>query len=212
MRASRLSRPLVLLSAAVLLAGLLAWPAAVTAQSELEQRLRQALRQANAQVTTLQNERTALQSQVQQLEASIEDVARAAENRVAQVEVRYEAALKEFNDRMKQEGEYRNTLLENNEKWQIAYTEVADVARQKEVERQVLTTDLAETTSQLEACEAANGELFRVGNEVLDRLRSVSFGDVLGYREPFIGAYRVELQDVVQTYEDKVLDNQLHRP
>jgi hypothetical protein len=52
--------------------------------------------------------------------------------------------------------------------------------------------------------ETKNLELFKTGNEILDRYEKFSLGDALGAKEPFIGITRVKLQEFVQDYKDKL--------
>ena len=59
---------------------------------------------------------------------------------------------------------------------------------------------------QVEDLEARNATLERLGNEILDRYAKFSLGEQFLAREPFIGRTRVELENQVQGYQDKLLD------
>lgn len=192
------------------------FPPAALAQSDLEARLRQALQQARAQITALEQQNTLLQAQLVELEeekeAEVRAVQEEATEQIANVEARFEAARAQFQERIGEEGEFRNKLLDNIEKWKEAYAEVAEVAREKEQERLALTEQLATAEQQNEICIAKNQELFTVGNEILDRLANIRVGEAIALREPFIGLRRVQLQNIVQDYEDELLDNKVRRP
>jgi hypothetical protein len=58
----------------------------------------------------------------------------------------------------------------------------------------------------VEDLEARNAALERLGNEILDRYEKFSLGEQFLAREPFIGRTRVELENQVQDYQDKMLD------
>jgi hypothetical protein len=46
----------------------------------------------------------------------------------------------------------------------------------------------------------------KVGRELLHRYEAVNFGDMLVAREPLIGEQRIRIQNLLQDYNDKLLD------
>jgi hypothetical protein len=59
--------------------------------------------------------------------------------------------------------------------------------------------------------ETKNIALVKVGQEILNRLERFGLGDAIKAKEPFIGAKRVQIQAMVQDYNDKILD-QKYKP
>lgn len=51
---------------------------------------------------------------------------------------------------------------------------------------------------------ARNAELYAIASEILDRYAGVGIGESLARREPFVQAARVDLQNRVQDYEDRL--------
>lgn len=51
---------------------------------------------------------------------------------------------------------------------------------------------------------ARNAELYQIASEILDRYAGVGIGESLARREPFVQAARVDLQNRVQDYEDRL--------
>lgn len=49
-----------------------------------------------------------------------------------------------------------------------------------------------------------NAELFQIANQILDRYAGVGIGEALVRREPFVQAARVDLENRVQDYEDRL--------
>lgn len=49
-----------------------------------------------------------------------------------------------------------------------------------------------------------NAELYEIASEILDRYSGVGIGEALARREPFVQAARVDLQNRVQDYEDRL--------
>jgi chromosome segregation ATPase len=64
----------------------------------------------------------------------------------------------------------------------------------------------------VEDLEARNAALERLGNEILDRYAKFSLGEQFLAREPFIGRTRVELENLVQDYQDKLLNQRATAP
>jgi hypothetical protein len=95
------------------------------------------------------------------------------------------------------------------EKWKIGYEKAAEVARTKETERAKLAGDLIVHQRTIADRERKNLALFQLSNEILDRYEGYSLGKALGAREPFIGTTRVKVENLVQGYKDKILDNRI---
>jgi chromosome segregation ATPase len=179
-------------------------PGAANAQSETD-RLREALRSATAQTRALEDQRTALQGQLAEMtrarDALKADVA-AAKAQARKSEMDYRTAVREFNDRL----EERNQTLE---KWKDAYTEAADVARTKDAERAKFEAQSKTYKESTKACIQRNQELVKVGRELVGRYESVTFGDVVVANEPLLGFRRVEIQNLLQDYGDRILNQKI---
>lgn len=197
---------------------LLARPA--VAQTELESKLREALRAATTQVRSLEDERATLIAKQSQLESELKTlkeqgsptsahagIAAQYEQVFAERELAYKAAVDEFNVRLQEERDQLIRMQEAAQKWKAAHDETAAALKAKEREREGLETQLATSDAQIERCQAQNQELFKVGSEILDRYRNVGVTDVLATREPFLGLKRVELENLMQDYDDRLLDN-----
>jgi chromosome segregation ATPase len=180
----------------------------VSAQTTSEtDRLREALRTSAAQTRALEDQRTAMQAQLTQTQRERDDLkseVEAAKAKVKQTEKDYRQAVREFNDRL----EERNQTLE---KWKEAYAEAATVAQTKDAERAKFEAEAAAFKASTNACTAKNQELVKVGRELLTRYEGVTFGDKVLAREPLTGLERVQVQNLLQTYGDKIL-NQVVQP
>lgn len=176
------------------------------AQSETD-RLREALRSATAQVRSLEDQRTAIQAQLAEvtrardaLKAEV-DVAKA---QVRKVEADYRQAVREFNDRL----EERNQTLE---KWKEAYTEAATVARTKDSERAKFEAESKAFKASTQACTVKNKELVKVGRDLLAQYDALTVFDSMAAQEPLLGHRRVQIQNLLQDYGDKVLNQKVEQ-
>jgi len=174
------------------------------AESEVD-RLREALRTLTTQVRSLEDQRTSMQAQLTETtrasDALKADVARAKEI-AKKAEADYRTAVKEFNERL----EERNQTLE---KWKEAYAEAATVARTKDAERAKFETDANSCKASMKTCTLKNKELVKIGRELLYHYEGVTFGDVVIAREPIVGYRRVEIQNFLQEFGDKVLNQKI---
>lgn len=191
-----------LLTVAVVLSSLASVEAHADAESD---KLRDALRSATAQTRSLEDQRSALQAKVADAErekATLTSQVAAAKAQVKEVEKTHREAVDEFNQRL----EDRNQTLE---KWKGAYEEAATVARAKDGERAKFEGEATAYKASTKSCVAKNTQLMKVGRELLRRYEGVSFGDIAVINEPLIGARRVEVQNILQDYDDKLLEQKV---
>lgn len=88
--------------------------------------------------------------------------------------------------------------------WTTGYDEYVQFANKTEAERAKLAVQVILLQRVVADRETKNLELFKTGNEILDRYEKFSLGDALVAKEPFIGITRVKLQEFVQDYKDKL--------
>ena len=190
------------LAVAIVLSSLASVEAHADAESD---KLRDALRSATAQTRSLEDQRSALQAKVADAErekAALTSQVAAAKAQVKEVEKTHREAVDEFNQRL----EDRNQTLE---KWKGAYEEAATVARTKDAERAKFEGEATAYKASTKSCVAKNAQLMKVGRELLRRYEGVSFGDIAVINEPLIGARRVEVQNILQDYDDKLLEQKV---
>jgi chromosome segregation ATPase len=179
-------------------------PAQSHAQSEVD-RLREALRNATVQLRSLEDQRAVMQAKQAETERERDRLRRQNEALRAQVkdaEQAYRQAVKEFNERLTE----RDDTLE---KWKSAYSEAATVARAKDAERAKFESESAALKASNKSCEAKNAQLFKAGSELLTRYETMNPMEALMVHEPLFGIKRVEHQNVVQDFRDKILDQKV---
>jgi chromosome segregation ATPase len=171
------------------------------AQSETD-RMRDALRSAIAQSRALEDQRTALQAKVAEAErdkAALKAQIDAAKAEVKQLDKQNKEAVDEFNKRLTERDE---TL----EKWKGAYEEAATVARSKDAERAKFEGEANAYKASTKSCLGKNTQLVKVGRELLHHYEQITIGEMLVEREPLLGGRRVEIQNLLQDTNDKILD------
>ncbi len=115
----------------------------------------------------------------------------------------YRQAVTDFNARL----EERNQTLG---KWKDAYEEAATVARAKDAERAKFESESKAYQAANKSCVAKNTQLVKVGQDMVAGYRDFTLMKVIGATEPLIGTGRVEHENNVQTYQDRILDQKVN--
>jgi hypothetical protein len=111
------------------------------------------------------------------------------------------------------EAEARQTALTTSlAQLREAYQKAVDFARARDAEAKAGTALAQENGRKLGICQTANERLETLANDILHLYQTRDFRAVLlGSYEPLLGFKKVELQNTIQDYEDKILD-QKYRP
>jgi chromosome segregation ATPase len=180
----------------------------LNAHAETEtDRLREALRSSTAQTRALEDERTGLQAKLSQADrekTNLKAQVDAAKARATQVEKEYRQAVQDFNARL----EERNKTLD---KWKDAYEEAAAVARTKDAERAKFEGESKTYKASTQACTMKNTQLVKVGHQLMSKYEGVTIGDMLVAREPAFALKRVEIQNNLQDFNDKISEQEVRK-
>jgi hypothetical protein len=187
-----------------------AWTTPAQEQTQsVETQLRERLRDTILQLRAAETDRAALQA----AQAQSADEAKALKERIAaltkQADANKQAAqtatqnvetLKSRVSRQDSEIARLNEATEN-------CRQAAALDHNKAVERIQLADQAVIKLEKLVADrEDKNLALYKLANEILQRYEKFGLGDVLMAREPFVGISRVKLQNLVQDYQDKLLN------
>lgn len=162
------------------------------------------------QLREAQGERDFLKATQGQLEAEKAELKSQLETLTQRAAKEQEASRNELLAMEKKlaESEARIRQLELSlEKWKAAYDKVAGIAKEKETEREELAAQKILNERRIADLETKNRELYTTGNEILSRYKNFGLGTALTAREPFVGITRVKLQNLVQDYQDELLEN-----
>ncbi len=160
------------------------------------------LRTAQAEVVTLQAEKTAAETQLSELTKKSETLAKQAAEDQTESRKKIEKLTIE-NDQLERRVK---SLEETLAKWKEGYEKAAKVAHAKEAERAKLADEKSVLQAKVRDHKAQNLELYRLATEILDRYRKFGVGDSLKAREPFTRITRARLESQVQDYLDKIED------
>jgi len=191
-------------------------PADDAAVASNETRLRGALRDTMLQLRDAQNQVVTLQAaQIQSdkdkadLQAKLDAVTaqlKTVTDQAAADKVASDSAITDLNTKVTDQTGQIGRLNDGLKQWKDAYDQQAQLATAKEAARAQFEMQAALLQRTVDDREAKNLQLFKLGNEILDRYERFNFGDALSAKEPFIGTSRVKLENWVQDYKNKMLD------
>lgn len=173
------------------------------AGSDASARLQQQVQQLASERTALQTENARLKEQVAKLEKEAKEFgtekesltrrAGAAESKVSQAE----AGKKSTSARLEATEARLDEIV-------ARYKELAEQLRVVEAERNVLTRQAAADSQGLKLCAQKNVQLAGIANEALDRYEKKGCFGALAQAEPFTGLKRVEVENAVEEYRQRI--------
>jgi hypothetical protein len=181
------------------------------AQETVEARLREMLRRTSADLRAAQDGQQALQATLDQekqttvtLRKQLEELTAQTANAKASITEEQIAQMKhELSDTRAAEASLRASLIQ----FQDANQKAVEFARAKDAESKAAAARTSESERRSAICAEANSGLTALANEILTLYRSQSFRSLLlSSYEPLLGLKKVELENLVQDYQDKIID------
>jgi len=206
-----MSSKLIILAglAAVLLTGTLG---AADQANPAEARLREALRNTMLQLRTSQNDGAVLQSAKGELEKKnkeLEDQVKLLTKHEIEDREVAKNTIQGLNSKLDEQARNLEQLKRDFEKVQADYKASVVLGQKTEAGRKQLEEQNIVLTQIVADQKTKNGEMFKLGREILLRYEKFSLGEALGAREPFVGTKRVQIESYVQDFQDKLTDQKL---
>ncbi len=173
------------------------------------------LRKAQTDNANLQASQATAEAKQKELEAKITELTKNGESLVKKSNAEKaasEESIAKLNNRLAEREQRIVQFNEALEKWKTGYQKAAEVARTKEDERVKLASEVVDLKHTVADREAKNISLFNTSIEILNRFENYALGKAIAAREPFIGTTRVKVENLVQGYKDKIIDNRIAAP
>ena len=173
------------------------------------------LRSAQTTAANAQAAQAAAEAKGKELEGKITELEKTAvtlTKRSNTEKAAAEASIASLNKQVTERDARIVQFTEALEKWKVGYQKAAEVARTKEDARAKLSSELTAAKLTIADRERKNISLFNTANEILNRFESYALGKALSAREPFIGTTRVKVENLVQGYQNKILDQRIAAP
>ena len=177
--------------------------------SPAELRMRDALKNTMLQLRTAQNDLATAQAAQAESDQKVKDLTDQVDKLTKQAIADKDASDKTIADlnaknarQAAQIAAYEDAL----QKWKAGYALAATAAKTKEADRAKLASEKIVLQRRVDDLQTKNEALFAIGNDVLTRYEKFGLGQALAAKEPFVGLTRVKLENQVQDYQDKQLD------
>jgi len=174
--------------------------------------LRTALRDTMVQLRSAQSDLAAAQAGQAALSAEKKTLAEQYEALKKQIVADRTVAEKSAGTLAAQNAEQKAVLARLTEQLAQARAEgekSSQAARLAEAQVAQLTAENIAQERRLADREEKNLRLFVLGNEILSRYEEFSLGNALRAKEPFVGTTRTKLENLVQDYQDRLLDQRV---
>jgi len=192
----------------LLLAAAAPFASAHAQASSESDRLRDAIRNLTAQLRALEDQRVANQAKLAQTEREKQQAEQTIDllrRQLKTADDKQVEMVEEFNRRLSE----RDQVLE---RWKSAFGQAADVARDKEGQRAKLETEATEYKARVRSCEVKNRQLMKISKEIVAGYRDLNLGKAFLITEPLTGIGRVEHQNRVQDFQDRIYEQDLSVP
>jgi chromosome segregation ATPase len=174
-------------------------------------RARAALRTATQRIRELEDQNATLQAKA----AEVDRAQQGLTQRLAADEKEL-ADLRKQTDADKTAIQQTSSALasqrEANAKLQGTYQETATTLQTRDAEAKRLDSTLSQARQRILACEAKNAELYKQAESVLDLYDKRDLLDAVASSEPVTKLKRVEIENVMQEYEDKFRADKISQP
>lgn len=160
------------------------------------------LRDANAKLATAQTAQAEAEEKIKELQGQLEELTKksAVEKKTAT------ETIEDLQTKLAASEQQANHLTESLAKWKLGYAKLADYAKATEGKRAELASKIILLDRRIADQQVKNAEMYRLGNEVLDRYAQFGLGTAISAREPFVGITKVKFQNLVQDYQNKMTD------
>jgi hypothetical protein len=100
-------------------------------------------------------------------------------------------------------------LNESLEQWKASQKQATALAGATEAQRAKLAANVIVLERRVADQQTKNAAMFKIGNEILTRYEKFGLGDALTAREPFVGLTRVKFENLIQDFQDKLVDQKI---
>jgi chromosome segregation ATPase len=191
-------------------------------QDNTDARLRAALRSATAQVRELQDQNAMLMAKQAEAEreravlsqrvAASQREAEALREQIVAARAASDQAAAQLSTQKEAQARVDSANQQTFQRLQAEYNETIQMARTRDADATRFEATNVQLRGRVQACEAKNTELSKLGMELVDLLGDRDAFGAPRYSEPLTRMKRVQIEAMMQDYEDKVRANELARP
>ena len=174
--------------------------------------LRSALREKAQQLLTVQSDLATLQAgrdaMIEETKAAVAKL-EALKKQIVADRLQSDKSVAALAAQLDEQKRKAAQLKEDLDKTKAELEKTAQAAKAAEAQGVKLTAENIALERRSADREAKNLALFLIANEILTRYEEFSLGNALRAKEPFVGLTRTKLENLVQAYQDKILDQRV---
>ena len=165
------------------------------------------LRDTNAKLATAQAAQAEAEEKIKELQGQLEELTKksAAEKKSSN------ETIDDLKTKLAASEQQVNHYTESLAKWKLGYAKLAEYAKATEGKRAEIASKIILLDRRIAEQQVKNAEMYRVGNEVLDRYAQFGLGTAISAREPFVGITKVKFQTLLQDYQNKLTDQTIKK-
>lgn len=181
-------------------------------------REREALRRVQQQLSQVQGDLAAAEQEKTRLAADLEKAqasSKAEEGKTARLQQGLGTSkqqLASVSNELARTKEELTTMAQQLSETRKTLAETTQILQQTEAEKRRLETVKVSNEHAIAACEHKNLALYEVGRSLMDRFEHKTCGEILAEKEPFTGIRKVETENLMEEYRDKLDDQKLVKP
>ena len=173
-------------------------------QGQMLQRLQRMVRQATQERDLLKTENAKLQAELAELKKN-QQTLEAEKNQVSK---KLSGARSQNQQLQSRQQQTYDKLVEVVEKYKV----LRQQALQLQAELKSSQKQYQQTSEQLDLCSQHNAKLISAANELLERYQNKGTLSGLLQSEGVLQFTSVEMENIIQQYEDKIRDEEYHKP
>jgi chromosome segregation ATPase len=180
-------------------------------EREALRRVQQQLAAVQTQIATLEQDKTQLADALAQSQSA----RKAAEGRNAGLSREVGSAKQAQSSLAQQLAAARTEAATTMQQLTDTRKTLADTTlslQQATAEKNALSEIRTRNEREIGACEGRNMALYKLGRELMQRFEAKSCGEILAEKEPFTGLKKVETENLLETYRDKLDAQKLVKP
>lgn len=179
-------------------------PDALAANKDSKER--QLLRRVQGQLNEIQQQKTLLEQEKSGLSEQVEELKKKADG-LASANARRAALERELEELNKGKADLAEKFQETGEALQEMtkkQAEAVQALQHKEQEIKRFEAEVSRQARQVETCEAKNSRLYQINADLMDKYQSKGVFGALLQAEPFTQLKSVEVENLLQEYRDKL--------
>ncbi len=190
----------------------------VSREKEALRRAQMQLQQVQGQIATLEQEKAALGGERDQARKE----AKAARAKLRKLDQSLSEAKASGEQLAKDLAAVKQDLAATQTRLSDTETRLAETAKNLNQTQQILARSEADKRQlegvklrqerEIASCEGKNLQLYQTGRELMTRFERKTCGEILAQKEPFTGLKRVEVENLLEEYRDKLDEQKLIKP